>query len=78
MNVLSHDASLGTLKVLGGVLGQVIMSRPLVPPSAFDQSGVTVQFEGEPRPMMEARDRRLFVYCYDMRKGREKAVLYMR
>ncbi|ETS86903.1 hypothetical protein PFICI_00731 [Pestalotiopsis fici W106-1] len=54
MNVLSHDASLGTLNVLGGVLGQVIMSRPLVPPSAFDQSGVTVQFEGEPRPMMEA------------------------
>jgi hypothetical protein len=34
MNVLSHNTSLGTLKVLGGVLGQVIMSRPLVPPSA--------------------------------------------
>lgn len=62
MNVLSHNTSLGTLKVLGGVLGQVIMSRPLVPPSAWNQSQTTVVIDGQPRPLMETESRKLRVY----------------
>ncbi|KAM7184304.1 Heterokaryon incompatibility protein (HET) domain containing protein [Rhypophila sp. PSN 637] len=42
MGVLSHDTSLGALKVLGGVLGEVIGSSPLIapPPSAPIQTTI--------------------------------------
>ncbi|EPE35676.1 hypothetical protein GLAREA_05013 [Glarea lozoyensis ATCC 20868] len=61
MSVLSHNISVGTLKVLGGVLGQVIMSRPLIPPSAWDQSQITFVGDGQPHPSIEVKARNLWV-----------------
>ncbi|KAK3322837.1 heterokaryon incompatibility protein-domain-containing protein [Apodospora peruviana] len=43
MGVLSHDTSLGALKVLGGILGEVVGSSPVIAPSsAWAPSETTV------------------------------------
>jgi hypothetical protein len=47
MNVLSHDKSLGVLTVLGGVLGEVVMSSPFIPLEAWHQRQTTDQVGGE-------------------------------
>ena len=63
MSVLSHNISLGTLKVLGGVLGDVIVSRRLIPSSAGDRSLTTVEFDGLPQSLMETiNSRKLWVF----------------
>lgn len=62
MSVFSHDVSLGTLRVLGGALGQVILSRPLVPPWALDESEVAVRFEDVPQLITGNKAKKLIIF----------------
>lgn len=62
MSVLAHDASLRTLKVLGSVLGQVLVSRPLIPNLSRDQRQITAVIDGREQPLAGSAAERLLVF----------------
>ena len=66
MSVLSHDMSQGTLKVLGGELGQVIDPKPLIPPlvtvTLGGGSGVQIKYDDDFEPLMKTEHGRSILY----------------